>query len=101
MFSNGLLREQRMMFFNGPLLEVVSGDAWSYNWATLFLGEINTGTWPSRFGSLKLETVKYGNEFLGNRTRGSLRWRGPATTIYYRRNLSSERASHINKPATV
>jgi hypothetical protein len=21
-----------------------------YNWATLFLGEINTGTWPSRLG---------------------------------------------------
>jgi hypothetical protein len=21
-----------------------------YNWATLFLGDINTGTWPSRLG---------------------------------------------------
>jgi hypothetical protein len=21
-----------------------------YNWANLFLGEINTGTWPSRLG---------------------------------------------------
>jgi hypothetical protein len=24
-----------------------------YNWATLFLGDINTGTWPSRLGSLR------------------------------------------------
>jgi hypothetical protein len=26
------------------------GSAWRYNRATLFLGDINTGTWPSRFG---------------------------------------------------
>jgi hypothetical protein len=26
-----------------------------YNWATLFLGDINTGTWPSRLGELKLK----------------------------------------------
>jgi hypothetical protein len=24
--------------------------AQGYNWATLFLGDINTGTWPSRLG---------------------------------------------------
>jgi hypothetical protein len=24
-----------------------------YNWATIFLGDINTGTWPYRLGSLK------------------------------------------------
>jgi hypothetical protein len=24
-----------------------------YNWTTLFLEEINTGTWPSRLGNLK------------------------------------------------
>jgi hypothetical protein len=33
--------------------------AWGYNWATLFLGDINTGTWPSRLGSLEFERVKY------------------------------------------
>jgi hypothetical protein len=27
-------------------------------WATLFLGEINMGTWPSRLGILKFETRK-------------------------------------------
>jgi hypothetical protein len=24
--------------------------AWGYNWATLSLGDINTGAWSSRFG---------------------------------------------------
>jgi hypothetical protein len=33
------------------------------NWAALFLGDLNTGTWPSRVGGgLELETVKYGHE---------------------------------------
>jgi hypothetical protein len=25
-------------------------DVWGYNWATLSLGDINTGTWSSRLG---------------------------------------------------
>jgi hypothetical protein len=37
-----------------------------YNWATLFLGEINTGTWQSRFGGvLKIETINYARESRG------------------------------------
>jgi hypothetical protein len=32
------------------------------NWATLFLGDINTGTWPYRLGESD-ETVKYGYGF--------------------------------------
>jgi hypothetical protein len=39
-----------------------------YNWATLFLGYINTGTRSSRLGSLEFEAVKCGYEFRGNRT---------------------------------
>jgi hypothetical protein len=39
-----------------------------YNWATLFLGDINTGTWPSRLGESD-ETVKYGCEFCGTSTQ--------------------------------
>jgi hypothetical protein len=31
----------------------------------------------------------------------SLRWRGPAAIVNYRLGLASERAPHINKPATV
>jgi hypothetical protein len=27
-----------------------------YSWATLFLGDINTGTWPSRLGSFKWDS---------------------------------------------
>jgi hypothetical protein len=44
-------------FSGSPCGEVISGkvigkfskpSAWGYNWVTLFLREINTGTWPSR-----------------------------------------------------
>jgi hypothetical protein len=28
--------------------------AWGYNWATLFLGNLNTGTWPSRLGESQM-----------------------------------------------
>jgi hypothetical protein len=35
-----------------------------YNWSTLFLGDVNTGTWPSRLGESQM-TVKYGREFCG------------------------------------
>jgi hypothetical protein len=31
-----------------------------YNWTNLFLEDINTGTWLSRFGRVSYETMKYG-----------------------------------------
>jgi hypothetical protein len=45
-------------------LEAKEGEpsAWWYNWATLFLGDVNTETWSSRLGSLETETVKYDHE---------------------------------------
>jgi hypothetical protein len=52
-------------------------------------------------GSLDSETVKYGRESQGTRTRELLRWRGPVAIANDRPVLSSERAPHINKPATV
>jgi hypothetical protein len=52
-------------------------------------------------GSLEYETVKYGHEFYGTRTRTWLRWRGPAAIVNDRPVLSSERVSQINKHATV
>jgi hypothetical protein len=52
-------------------------------------------------GSLKSETVKYGRESQGTRTQEKLRWQGPATIVKDRPVLSSERAPHINKTATV
>jgi hypothetical protein len=40
-------------------LQVVGGDekepsALGYNWATIFLGDINTGSWPSRLGEPRI-----------------------------------------------
>jgi hypothetical protein len=41
----------------------------THNWATLFLREINTGTWPSRLGGVsKIETIKYALESCGAQT---------------------------------
>jgi hypothetical protein len=39
--------------------------AWGYNQATLFLGDINSRTWPSRLWSLESERVKCGHESRG------------------------------------
>jgi hypothetical protein len=44
-------------------------------------------------GSLESETVNYGHESHGTRTRKRLRWRGPEAKVNDRRVLSSERAS--------
>jgi hypothetical protein len=51
--------------------------------------------------SLKSVTVKYGHESHGTWTREWLCWRGPAAVLNNRLVFSSERAPHINKPATV
>jgi hypothetical protein len=42
-------------------------------------------------GSLKTESVKYGRESQGTRTRERLRWRGPAA-------YTEERAPHKTRP---
>jgi hypothetical protein len=55
----------------------------------------------NEMGSLKSETVKYGRKSQGARTREWLRWLGPAAIVNDRPVLSSERAPHIDKPATV
>jgi hypothetical protein len=54
-----------------------------------------------RKGSFKSETVKYDHECQGTRTQERLRWRGPAAYTEDRPVLSSERAPHKNKTATV
>jgi hypothetical protein len=51
-------------------LRVVGGNekgtlTWWYNWATLFLGDINMGTCPPSWRSLESETVEYGHESHG------------------------------------
>jgi hypothetical protein len=55
----------------------------------------------SIFTNLSLWTVKYGHESYGTRTRKWLSWRGPGEIVNDRPVLSSERAPHINKSATV
>jgi hypothetical protein len=52
-------------------------------------------------GSLESETVRYGHESYGTWTLELLRFRGPAAIVNDRPVLSSDRASHINKPTTV
>jgi hypothetical protein len=45
-------------------------------------------------GSLTSETVKYGPEYQGTRTRERLRWQGPVAYTNDRPVLSSEKAHH-------
>jgi hypothetical protein len=52
-------------------------------------------------GSLKCETVKYGREIQGTRSKERLRWQGPAAYIKVIPVLSSERAPHKKKTVTV
>jgi hypothetical protein len=54
---------------------------------------------PPGWGSLRIETSKYGRE-RGTQTRERLRSRGPATTENDRPDLSSEREHHIKTPVT-
>jgi hypothetical protein len=51
-------------------------------------------------GSLKSETVKYGQESYGTRTQETLRWREPAAYKKDRPVLSLERAPQKNKTVT-
>jgi hypothetical protein len=54
----------RFFYFNKMSNYNVNGtQCLEYNWATLFLGDINKGTWPSRLGRVPDETVKYGYGF--------------------------------------
>jgi hypothetical protein len=52
-------------------------------------------------GNLEPETVKYGSDYQGTRTRERLRWQGPAAYTKDRPVLSSERAPHGMKNVTV
>jgi hypothetical protein len=52
-------------------------------------------------GSVKFETVKYGREYQGTRTRERLVWEDPAAYTQDGPVLSSERAPYKNKTVTV
>jgi hypothetical protein len=72
-------------------------NAWGYNWATLFVGESGLPGWEN----VKIDSVRYGYEPRGIRTRERLRWRGPAAIVNYTPVLSSESVPHTNKPVIV
>jgi hypothetical protein len=52
-------------------------------------------------GSLEFETAKYGCESHRTRIREWLHWRCPTAIVNDRPVFSSERAPHVNKPATL
>jgi hypothetical protein len=72
----------------------------STQYLKMYLGHPLPGGWKYGDLALKFETVKYGLESCWTQTREWLRWRGPTATANYCSVLSSETASHVNKPAT-
>jgi hypothetical protein len=61
------MMQRRVRIASTVALRIVKGDGKGtqcrgYNWATLLLEYINTGTWAPVWGSLESDTVKYGHE---------------------------------------
>jgi hypothetical protein len=73
-----------------------------YTLATLFLADINTGTWPSRLGESQMRQYIWSG-FCGTCAPEWLLWQGPKAIVRvnYRPILSSERAPHSKKPTIV
>jgi hypothetical protein len=96
-----------MVFCTRSVQRGFKEDSWGEPLNSLLGAGWNTSTVALRVvggdeeGSLESETVKYGHESHGTRTRKWLRWRGPAAIVNDRPVLSSERAPQMNKPATV
>jgi hypothetical protein len=84
---------KNVIILNGSLSRVQAGS----NTSTVALRVVGS----DKKGSLKSETVKYGHESHGTRTQKLVRWGGPERIVNDSPVLSSERAPHINKPATV
>jgi hypothetical protein len=80
----------------------MESSAWEYNRTPLFLGGYEYGDLALQVGGVSnLRQENTSHESRGSRTEERLRWRGPAAVVNDRPILSSERAPHINKPATV
>jgi hypothetical protein len=56
-------------------------NAWRCNGANLYVGEQIQDPCPPGWVNLKFETLEYGHESRGIRTKGILRWRGPASDV--------------------
>jgi hypothetical protein len=50
---------------NAQSAKPVPWEGGGYNWTTLFLGDINMWTWPSRLDEFQIEALKYGPAELG------------------------------------
>jgi hypothetical protein len=48
--------------------------AWGYNWATLFLGDIDIGPGHLGWESLKFQIVIFGHESCGTQNRERVPW---------------------------
>jgi hypothetical protein len=72
-----------------------------YNWVTLFLGDINTRTWPSSWESLKWDS-KIGSWVLRDLSREWLLLQDPEPNARLNyRPILSERLPHIKKSSIV
>jgi hypothetical protein len=47
--------DQEMGISKSSEIYVILHSPWGCKWATVFLGEINMGTWPSRFGESQMK----------------------------------------------
>jgi hypothetical protein len=74
-----------------------------YNWATLFLGDINTGTWPSRLGGgSQMRQQNMAVSSAGLRPKSDCSGKAQKQfTVNYRCVLSWRRALQNNKLETV
>jgi hypothetical protein len=70
--------------------------AWGYNWATLLLGDLNTGTWPSRLGESRIWDSKIWSRVPQESNPWMTVLEKPAAIVHYRPILLSERMLHKN-----
>jgi hypothetical protein len=74
-----------------------------YNWATLFLGDINTGTWPSRLGESQLRRWNMAVSSVGLRHESDCSGKAQKqfNSKLQTRALVREGVSHIKKSSIV
>jgi hypothetical protein len=57
--GHNLLYMYELQIYHAVICKLIRKLQWpGYNWATLFLGELNTGTWPPGWGSLRKRDSK-------------------------------------------
>jgi hypothetical protein len=82
-------------------LQGMKPNASGYDWATLCLGEINTGNWLFMFGESQIWDSKMWTWVPQDSDMRKTALVGRSSHCILRPDLSSGRAPHINKPTTV